>query len=574
MSLAAFQAGLPDGDAGKELVFPPKVLHPLIAQQMRWDALYSGDVDRIDAIPEEVTAETLLQKVRNAVSLVFGRSGTGTNERHASREHVPLPADLATASADQLFSVAPRFVLADVEAAAADYQRQAGVDAEEFRDERQERVEEVVSVGHNHSAILEGAEIGAALGGAAFRVVWDEEIVDAARLQAMQPEQTIPIYRMGVLVAVIFWEVLESDRQREQVLHLEYHGRVRHNGKMHGYIEHALYKGDPGYLGTRVPVTDHPDTAHLSQLVNPASVILTGTGELSAGYIPNLKPNRSHRGDAVLREFGTSDFSGAEELFRDLDRAYASWQRDIALGQGRILVPESYLDTLSGSPSFNEDQRAFVKLQGGEDKDGGLAVELVQFKIRFEEHNRTCDDIQQRILRHAGLSDSSFGDGDEGIKTATGVKAEERLSTRTRRKKERYWASTLGSLSKALVEIDGHQYARPMYLDEAPEVRFAPDAIADIETAARSAQMMRVARAASTQTLVRMMHPDWDGQTVNDEVARIQEEEGEATNADMTGGGFGFPAPRAEEPTAAEIEDEQEEQTPREQLRGQEERDR
>jgi hypothetical protein len=205
--------------------------------------------------------------------------------------------------------------------------------------------------------------------------------------------------------------------------------------------------------------------------------------------------------------------------------------RDVRLAKARIMVGAGYL-TPNGpgqGASFDDDQEIFTELNLPGSSAGGPVITPQQFAIRWQEHRETCNDLLKTVLRSAGYSAATFGDDPMAISTtATEVKARERLSERTRDKKARYWAAPLGPLAATMLQLDAAVFGRPITVDGVPEVRFPAKVQPDIEELARTAQALRAAEAASTETLVRSVHPDWDGDTVNAEVAKIQAESGRA----------------------------------------------
>jgi len=55
-------------------------------------------------------------------------------------------------------------------------------------------------------------------------------------------------------------------------------------------------------------------------------------------------------------------------------------------------------------------------------------------------------------------------------------------------------------------------------------VRFPPKVQEDTLELAQTAQALKSAESASIETRVRLVHPEWDGDRVNDEVDRIRDE--------------------------------------------------
>jgi hypothetical protein len=67
-------------------------------------------------------------------------------------------------------------------------------------------------------------------------------------------------------------------------------------------------------------------------------------------------------------------------------------------------------------------------------------------------------------------------------------------------------------------------------VDDLPEIKFQETTQKDPLDLAQTANQLRSAMAASTETLVRMQHPNWDRDTVNEEVERIHAENGTITD--------------------------------------------
>lgn len=76
------------------------------------------------------------------------------------------------------------------------------------------------------------------------------------------------------------------------------------------------------------------------------------------------------------------------------------------------------------------------------------------------------------------------------------------------------------------------------------EVTLADSIAPDMQALATTADLMRRAEAASTETLVRHLHPDWDEPQIAEEVDRIMRESGRTvTDPDLF---TGTPEPNPE----------------------------
>lgn len=492
--------------------WPPKPFGRALDQMALWNAWYVGDPARLAGAYQGNPARNRPSQYRGglvgaAARFFWGRPTPAGEQR--TRLHVPVPADLATTSADLLFSEPPRIVLPG--------RRENG---KAVRNTSQDRLEQLVNTPQVHATLLEAAELAAALGGTYLRVVWDKTVADQPLLTAVDADGAIPTWRWGQLESVLFWTVVLEDGQRIR-RHLELHER--------GRILHGLYDGTSSSLGRPVPLADDPATEWAAPLVDADGAIPTGSDGLTAGYVPNVRPSRNWRTVPELAPLGRSDFDGIEGLFDALDEAYSSWMRDVRLAKARLIVDQAALEGLGPGKgaAFDDDREVFTVIPGviGSMKDGSL-VQAEQFAIRHEEHRATVTELLRAILRAAGYSPSSFGDDPLAISTtATEVKARERLSERTRDKKARYWAAELGRLAKVMLDVDQAVFSGPG-AQEVPEVRFPPKPQEDTLELAQVAQTLKAAEAASIETRVRLVHPEWDGDTVNAEVERIVRETG------------------------------------------------
>jgi SPP1 Gp6-like portal protein len=473
-----------------------------------WDAWYVGKPEQLAALysngPVVHTRPTQYRGgLVGAVSRFFWGRPTSPRGQQRTRLHVPLASDIATASADLLFAEPPRITVENTSV--------------------QTRLDQIVNTPAVHSALLEAAEVAAALGGVYLRVVWDGDVARHAMLDAVDADAAVPEWRWRELAAVTFWQTVEHSDGARVLRHLE-----RHES---GRILHSLHLGTDDELGRPIPLTEHPATEWAASVVDADGAIETGTRRLTAGYVPNIRPSREWRSIPALKPLGRSDFDGVEPLLDALDETYSSWMRDVRLAKARLLVPAGYLQPLGPGQgaTFDDDQEIFTELNMLTGRgDGSPPITPSQFAIRVREHRETVEQITHDVLRAAGYSPSSFGElnGATGV-TATEVTDRRELSEITRDKKSRYWQAALGPLVGALLDVDRHVFGgTAMGLDENPVVDFGDQAQPDPGELARTAHTLLTAEAASTDVRVRMVHPDWDDDQVEAEVALIFAETG------------------------------------------------
>ena len=518
---------LPDGGA-----WPPAPHAPIYRQYRVLDAWYRGDADELARIYGAESGARVLPADRPSqyrggivgrVARWFWGAPTPPHQKR-TKLHVPVASDIATMSADLLFSEPPE-VVADDQATRA-------------------RLEALMP--ELHPRLLEGAELGAALGGYYLRAVWDTAVSPMPWLDVVAADAAVPEWRWGRLAAVTFWRVVEpEDDKGRSLVHLERHEP--------GAILHGLYRLDDGEIDRVLPLDAHPATTGLEPVVD------TRIRRLTAVYVPNMRPNREWRAHPSGAPLGRSDFAGPVLALMDaLDEVWSSWMRDIRLGKARLVVPESYLTDLGPGKGahFDLDAEVYEGVNALDSGDGGMSLSAVQFELRVTEHRDTCAELLAQILRATGYSAQSFGLGGEqrATPTATEVQARERRSLVTRARKVLYTREPLVDALVMLLDLERARFGSPVPV-ERPRIEFGDSVAPDPRALAETADLMRRAEAASTETLVRMLHPDWEDPDVTAEVDRIRAESGAldpveaVTNAMRRGEQAGLDPPDDGDPT-------------------------
>lgn len=532
------------------LTWPPPQLGVVTPQLEEWSAWYSGDTQALRGHYQGSRAARYARPsqyaggIVGAVSRMFWGTPPAVGQQD-TKLHVPVASDIATASADLLFAedVAITYDLGNDTAPDGTSTPSSATKA------AQARLDAILDANNWASLLLEAAEVDSALGGVYLRCTWDTSIdADRPILSAVHADAAVPEFAYGRLRAVTFWR--EVKRQGSAVWrHLERHEP--------GLIQHGLYVGTDNYLGDPRPLSDHPDTAGIT--LTREDGIPTGYPGLSAVYVPNMRPNRLWRNLPQAANLGRSDLAGIEGQMDALDETLTSWMRDVRLGKARLLVPE-YMLTNAGPGSantWNIDQEVFQLLNTPPTSDGTFAQQISpqQFAIRHAEHSQTMQQLLGIIFRGAGYSASTFGlaDAEGAQQTATEVSARERRSTTTREKKTRYWVDGLREFLVAVAAIDRAQFRPRQAIPEGavPLIEFAPSSAPTPEQLAATVQLLDAAEAVSTDTKVRMLHPDWVEADIAQEVAKILEERAASMPADpfaIPPGAEGGGDPEADDP--------------------------
>ncbi len=496
--------------------WPPQPLAPIRAKLEEWDAWYQGDptvltkvyTGRLATAPRVRPSQQSGGIVGALSRFWWGRPQVDLTRQRRSQIHLPIAADLARVSADLLYSEPPRLTIGNEgEVAQAT--------------PTQDRLLEYVDDGF-HEVLATGAEVGAALGGRFHRVTWDADVLQRPFLTTVDADAAWPEFRWGRLVAVTFWHVVADDG-RVVRRHLERHEL---DPQGNGIVLHGLYEGTTDNLGRPVPLAEEAATEGLARLVDEQGAIREGrTPGLNVAYVANQTPNRTWRTHPVGKSLGRSDFDQCEPFFDAADEAYSSLMRDVRLAKARLVVPDFMLqgNGPGRGASFDLDMEVYEGVNAPMPEDGNTTLLAHQFDIRVEEHLAVIRDQVQRIIATAGYSAQTLSDGFEGAATmtATEVHSRERRSYLTRDRKIRHERPALQHLVRKMLTVDAAVFGTPGLDGANLRVTFADPVQDSVLVMAQTVQALATAQAASAETRVRMVHPDWEPTQVQDEVALI-----------------------------------------------------
>jgi hypothetical protein len=492
--------------------WPPTALQPVYHRLTEWSAWHSGEPNRLSAFYGGVegndpgrtgfyASQTGGYNAHSNATVVrwfWGQRPSRTEKR--AKLHIPLAGDIASTSAALLFGELPRFTTED------------------------KAVQELLNdqlVGDDLTAtLLEAADLSAGHGGVYLRICWDLDAGPYPWLSPVHAAAALPEWSYGRLKAATFWWVC-SDVEGEVIRHLERHSV--------GAIEHGLFVGTHDDLGTQVPLALDPSTKAIPVTIEDGSltgVIETGIKVLTTVYIPNIRPNRLWESLPIGASYGRADVQSNEGDLDALDEIWTAWLRDIRLGKGRMVVPSQYLEAQPAGQgaTFDADREVYEAINslGPTGNAGGITV--AQFAIRTQEHMVAADQMTKVILRGSGYNAATFGeDQGGGATTATEIRARQGRTYGTRGLKIGYMRPRLADIVLAWLAMC-NEVAGTSVVPVRPDIEW-PDAVApDPQAMANTLNLLRTARAASTETLVEMLHSDWDRPAVMAEVAKIEAE--------------------------------------------------
>jgi A118 family predicted phage portal protein len=500
--------------ASDNQLWPPVDYSPIFDQMRKWSAWWSNDLDLLQSAygitdPQKAQWEGRHGPIRH-VARVVQRWFVGEpriDQQKSTKLPVPVGSEICQGSADLLFA------------------EPVTVHTED--EPTQERIDELT--GEDFAdAMAEGAELAAALGGVYLRATWDDTLLDRPFTTLVDADGTLPEFKFGRMQAVTFWTVVYRDGETTW-RHVERH-ELDSVGV--GVILHGLYQGDEYHLGIRVPLTSLQATEKLALFddLNVEGTINTASEGLAVEYVPNQTPNRVWRHIPAGRYLGRSDLDGVEHLMDELAETMSDWMRARRVARARIALPKSMLQSGGAGQGavVNPDQEVFTPLDGmlaGKDQPIGQQIQLLQPAFDPAGYKATADHLVEQIVQEAGYSPATFGlDGGKqrSQRTATEVEGMERRTLLTRKRKIRAWTPAIRNHVRKLLALDNTFFNGSNSLIADITVEF-PDGVQESQLQlAQTAQALATAEAASTKTLVQMLHPDWDDDQVDEEVSAIQ----------------------------------------------------
>lgn len=438
-------------------------------------------------------------------------------EERENAVHMPAAGDIASISANLLFSEAPRF----------EYEKNT---------KSGERITDFFTENGFDNILLEGAELAAALTGVFVKLDLDSRISKLPIVSIITPLHAYPTFLRGRLWEVLFYRVVKEERGGTVVYRL-FENRSKTEDGRGVDIQYKLYKGTQDKVGSIIDFNRLEETANLSL----EDIRYNNIDGLGVVYVPNMRPNRLEPGSTL----GINDYSGCIPLMDSLDLCWTSWVRDIELGMGQIFVDEELLSretqNIFGTEqtflnSFSKFQKCFLKLNFSNYKMGGeniKPIESLQFEMRVEEHLKSCEYFFKQIVSQCGYSPGTFGIDSEGrAESGTALRIRERKSFLTREKKSRYWLPAIKSILLQMQQLDN---AINTTFNEISDINIELEDSIIVDQSEQSVTLRNLeqARAISTYLKVKMQHPDWNDESINEEVKRIEDAEGIEKASDL-----------------------------------------
>ena len=393
---------------------------------------------------------------------------------------VPWPRELCRFSAALLFSSTPRLTSATDQALLG-------------------RIEQVNDIG---AFAVRGGVAVAREGRVGIRVIIDPAIDKKVPLLAIVPEDNIlwdirhgSFYAGGTVI------ITRKPNPSDKVTYRLFEEHTA------GLVRRFLYKGSDGDLGHLVPLSEVPDFAALP----PEQ--LTGLDK------PTLIPWENIPG-------AESDLFGLGGIFDALNEA-----ESLLLGRARKSQPQTFVDRSMLDETGKLDLEGY-KIVGGSrmrppiGTNGMDLIKTVDPKVELVQHIQYNNHLTQLLVTSAGYAPLTWGiEGHTAsIQRAVSGYAMKLSQLRTllnRSQKEHMALEGMGwAVATALAMFDGSREVA----ERLPSIQLGDGLPDDALDGAQQVQFLRQGVAASTDTLVKIVHPTWSQLEVDEEVARIESE--------------------------------------------------
>ncbi len=274
-----------------------------------------------------------------------------------------------------------------------------------------------------------------------------------------------------------------------------------------GLVRRMLYKGADNELGNRVPLSALPEFANLP----PEQ--MTGLDK------PTLIPWENVPGHE-------SDLLGLGGVLDGLNEA-----ESLLLSRARKSQPQTFVDRSILDETGKLDLEGYHIVGGSRMRlpigtDGMDTIKTVDPKVELVQHIQYVNHLTQLMVTCAGYAPLTWGiEGQTAsIQRAVSGYAMKLSQLRTllnRSQKEHMALEGMGwAIACALAMFDGSREVT----ERLPSIQLGDGLPDDALDGAQQVQFLRQAVAASTETLVKTVHPTWSQLEVDQEVARIEAE--------------------------------------------------
>ena len=380
--------------------------------------------------------------------------------------------------------------------------------------EASDELVQIIEDNHLHALNQEAAVTCCVDGEIFYKLDWDEDVAETAIISAVPSRMAFPRWRFRRLVEVAFVTRLDKGSvefaQKDKVFR---HVEIRERGR----ITHRLFAGSDEKLG------DEIDLERATDLEGLESEVVTELDDVLVRHVPLWRTSASPQGISIYR--------GKQGLISALHALYTQDQHDAEMSKRRVAIANSYLRRDSkGRPVFDRNLDLFELSDEAAGAIGGdnKPIHSIEFNDNTVQGQRIAQRLDEFLLA-CGIAPQSAGRSVAGAaESGTARKLAQSLTLQTVATAGRYFKPALRDVVDLALEIGARKLGRtvPAASERAVSVEMADGLATDERELSLILQSLTFAKAASTETKVRILHPDWEDDAVEAEVEKINIQEG------------------------------------------------
>lgn len=371
-----------------------------------------------------------------------------------------------------------------------------------------------------------------------WRIISNPELEEYPLVDYRSRLDVIPMFHGDHLRAVAFIDQLdplhdsgESDRWR----HFEIVDRTD--------IVNVLFRGTADTIGDQVGLDEHPDTDDL------ADTVAHDLPYMPAGRVVNKE------GDDPF--YGISDFSDIEDFLYLLNEILTIFRENIRLTlKRRVSVPASAVDesgTVDASQEFLVDEALHDEIGKGAGKGASNQWNVLEYSSQIGDVISAQNATAEGALTRIGITPAYVGmttDKSEG-RAVTGTALRLRLIPTVNAAEDRaqYWDDSLPVQLCCLQILDSRPrepgagilpgFGRPWLDPTTPPGVDRGSSLPEDPIEETEVHAARVSASIESRfTAIKALHPDWEDDTVNEEIDRIKQDALDTPGVGALGGLF------------------------------------
>lgn len=371
------------------------------------------------------------------------------------------------------------------------------------------------------SKLVKAVELASAGGGAALKI---DIVNEQLRIRVKgQDEFFIERDAFGEVMAFNFFGLVHREYNNFYFLVEKRKKLTNEDGLSGGFVSYHLIKiaaekaKEIGVDGAPKEVLSYIERSRI-ELNNPQAI---GSKDLGCVYLPNTPTNTKY----PKLELGESDLEQAHDFLLAADLAFTIYVRELEKTKTRMMLDERMTKKARGIDGraemmFDVDEDFFLQLNMPGVADDKSFVEFIQGAFRDGSYRETMEYFIQKAVSKAGYNPATFNLGNRDVKAAEIWNLQDATVRKIEVKKrlmQRRLESFLREYLYLLLKLQGKKLADDAVISH----EFGDPTTMNISNLASTLSALKTSESISVKERVKMLHPDWTEQQIDEEVTLI-----------------------------------------------------